>query len=707
MQTNRVRILGIAVLLALMVLIARASASQAQQPARDQGLEGAAPDSVTAAGSMGVEWITDWPGTADDRANWYYSANNLYAELKNNAGWYAAFNWGQTNAWERDWKANAYGGNGLVDTVDLAMIGTHGTSAWDPKWGLPLSAVYFSSNNDDWFLSPGEAYRRYGTNNLEWIAFDSCSVLRDDSRTYWHEAFNGLHLMMGFANTMYVVYPGDGGEWGDLMQKKGWWIFGHGAKTVTQAWFTATEDQQPSTVLARVLAEELNSYNDYIWGQGYVSPDYPNNGGYWYWDHWSGTPEPLQLQVVPTSLPVYIVVPRMVNQAYVEMIGQAFGLSGRVLSSPDGSTLYMAGGISDTQQLRVDAYSGGFLFQNLGELWTHPEMTRTLPSPGAALELSNVFLRQNAKNLPGALGFDSQIAPTVALEGPVEMIATTNGVARPAAQQPLDYAISYARSLDIGNGQRISVVGPGSRQNVYLGDGSAVIGMKGGWRDVQMVLRSTAGIEATTAVTVLIKTAEQAWADFLADPSISLAEPPLALAYDRTGKPDPTLAYYEQALAITQTELIPVWLFVADLYTETVPLAVQVQATNAISVLVASDVKIYVPAEASPMALPQATIDEPAPGTVLRYGTSLDLAGSASGGMPPYSYLWSSSKDGILGTGPMLTIPGLSPDVHGTSIQPNTITLLVTDANGQTATDSVDVTVYAAVYMPVVLKNGP
>jgi hypothetical protein len=705
MQTNRVRILGIALLLVTMVLIVKVGATQAQQNPLDQPGGSAAPESVTAVGSMGVEWITDWPGTADDRANWYYSANNLYSQLQN-ANFYGAFNWGQTNAWERDWKAYSYGGNGLVDTVDLAMIGTHGTSAWDPKWGLPLSAVYFSSNNDDWFLSPGEAYRRYGSNNLEWVAFDSCSVLRDDSRTYWHETFNGLHLMLGFANTMYVVYPGDGGEWGDQMQKKGWWIFGHGAKTVTQAWFTATEDQQPSTVLARVLAEELNNYNDYLWGQGYVSPDYPNNSGYWYWDHWSGTPEPLQLTVVPTSLPVYEVLPRMVDPNYAMNIGRAFGLTGEVVPAPDGSAFYMAGGISDTLQLRVDAHSGGFLFQNLGELWNHPEMTRTLPSMEIVPRLALDFLAKH-DNLPGAFGFDPQILPTVVLEGPVEMAPTAGGGVVQAAQMPLDYQISYARTLDIGGGQRISVVGPGSRQNVYLGDGSVVIAMKGGWRDVQMMQRATAGVEATTQVTVPIKTAEEAWAEFLANPSISLAKPPLALTYDTTGKPDPTLAYYEQTLSISQTELIPVWLFEADLYTETLAPPMQVQATDAVTALVASDVKIYVPAEADPASVPQATITEPGPGLLVRPGTSLDLAGTATGGKPPYSYLWSSSKNGILGTGPTLKTPGLLSDVHGNEIQPNQITLLVTDADGQTATDSVDVAVYTSLYLPLVVRNVP
>jgi hypothetical protein len=698
MHTKRVRTIVTAVLLVLVVLTSQAGVGHARTGALEQPVGPVAPESVSASGSFGVEWITDWPGTADDRANWYYSANYLYNELKGKAGWYGAFNWGEKNAWERDFKAAAYGGNGLVDTVDLALIGSHGTTALDPRYGKVLTAVSFTSAKDGYELSPGEAYRAYGTNNLEWLAFDSCSVLRDDSMVYWHEAFNGLHLMLGFANTMYVVYPGDGGVWGDQMQKKGWWIFGHGAKTVTQAWFTAVEDQQPSGVKARVLAEELNNYNDYIWGQGYVSPDYTNNGGFWYWDHVSGTPEPLPLAEVPTSLPVYLVQPRIVNEDYVANIGGAFGLTGRPLAAPDGSAFYMTGGISDTLQLRVDAHSGGFLFQNLEELWTDPERPRALPSAREVPGLAQDFLAQH-DNLPGAFGFDPQIPPTVVLEGPVSNpgAPAATGISAPAAQQQLNFAVSYARTLDIGMDQRISVVGPGSRQNLYIGDNSQIISMKGGWRDVQL---ARAG-----AASVPIKTAEQAWNDFLADPSIALAQTPFAKEYDTVGKPEPTLAYYEQALSTSQTQLIPVWVFVADLYTSDLARGGQSRAADATSGLVASDVKIYVPASAEPLALPQATITHPGPGTGVRPGESLDLAGTASGGTPPYNFLWSSSADGVLGTGPNLTIPGLSLDQHDGQLQPNTITLLVTDADGQSATDHVDVTVFLQLYLPLISRN--
>ena len=126
MYANRVRTLITIFVLVGTVLGARPGVSYARVPPPEETGILKVQDDGTA--EVAVEWITDWPGTADDRANWYYSANNLYNQLLS-AGWIGRFNWGNTNAWERDFKASSYGGNGDIDTVDLALIGTHGTSA--------------------------------------------------------------------------------------------------------------------------------------------------------------------------------------------------------------------------------------------------------------------------------------------------------------------------------------------------------------------------------------------------------------------------------------------------------------------------------------------------------------------------------------------------------------------------------------------------
>jgi hypothetical protein len=122
-----------------------------------------------------------------------------------------------------------------------------------------------------------------------------------------------------------------------------------------------------------------------------------------------------------------------------------------------------------------------------------------------------------------------------------------------------------------------------------------------------------------------------------------------------------------------------------------------------VTALVASDVNIYVPAAADMLALPQVNITSPAPGTVINPGQSVSLDGTVEGGQAPYTYLWTSSVDGDLGTTLTLDSPALHPDLKS-ALQANKLTLLVIDANGMNATANVDVLVRAAVYLPLVLR---
>jgi hypothetical protein len=57
-----------------------------------------------------------------------------------------------------------------------------------------------------------------------------------------------------------------------------------------------------------------------------------------------------------------------------------------------------------------------------------------------------------------------------------------------------------------------------------------------------------------------------------------------------------------------------------------------------------------------------------------------------------------------LGTGPAIDVP-LWPTLVKGDLTNHTITLQVTDANGQQGSDSVEVMVRAGVYLPVVLRN--
>ena len=88
----------------------------------------------------------------------------------------------------------------------------------------------------------------YGDKDLEYLAFDSCSVLDDNSFIYWASTFNGLHLLLGFSNSMHVDPYGDGWLWGYFMTSPSY------ASTVTQAWFMAIDFNQPSWMCVPVLS---------------------------------------------------------------------------------------------------------------------------------------------------------------------------------------------------------------------------------------------------------------------------------------------------------------------------------------------------------------------------------------------------------------------------------------------------------------------
>jgi hypothetical protein len=78
--------------------------------------------------------------------------------------------------------------------------------------------------------------------------------------------------------------------------------------------------------------------------------------------------------------------------------------------------------------------------------------------------------------------------------------------------------------------------------------------------------------------------------------------------------------------------------------------------------------------------------------------------GSAEFGKEPYTFDWYSSHDGFLGSGQ--TLPAmLTGAVEKGSLVSHTITLQVTDANGQKGAASENVYVRTAVYLPIVLKN--
>ncbi len=655
---------------------------------------------------VGVEWINDFPGTSGDRSHWDESCDGLYNKLRNN-GWTGRFHWTDWNAWEEDFKDESRGGqeDSVADTADIAMLCTHGSGAWDSFWSQNLSSVYFGSTHDDRHLVPGDAYLAYGDQDLEWLCFDSCSVLSDGgpapyrNRGYWAATMDGLHLLLGFKNTMYVISTGDGSRWADYML--GWrmwfpfvgWVWLRPPYKITQAWFEAVDDLQPSGVCARVLAEVNNNYNDYLHGKGYVSPDPTHDNQHWYWDHCSGTPPPLQLEKEVLAnietMPVYEVVDREVNEEYVLNIASAFEMTGTLGTDDEYYYMLDTTGV-ETHTLQIDIASGGYKYRKASELWVSPVDPPALPLADEAMLIGDEFFTGEGANLPGAAYRTGD--PEVTTEEQVEVEAVTTGAGVLQEQElsriPVNLSLSYVRAItaEVGvrtafglrqQAQPLSLVGPGARTKMYLGDMGDILGVQGGSRDIQ-----------ATGEEVTIMDADKAWDMFLADPTVALAQIPWVA--DEILKTAETLGYYEQPQLEGQAELIPAWIFTADFY--------------AAGELLAEEVLVYVPAAAEYLP-PEVSIEAPTAGAEFKAGELVTFSGSVvQYGKPPFTYEWHSSHDGFLGSGATIAAP-LTTLIREGEVVSHTISFQVSDANGQQGTSSKRVFVKAAVYLPIILKG--
>jgi hypothetical protein len=689
-------VLSILAMLFVLVVHWGLAQKQGSSPAQvdsPQGSQGWGDDGIK---EVGVEWINDFPGTADDRSHWDESCDGLYYGLTS-VGWTGRFRWTDWSAYETDFKLASKGGseNSYVDNVDIAMLCTHGSGAYDSFWSKNLSSVYFGSSHTDHDLSPGDAYRAYGDKDLEFLAFDSCSVLSDGgpapyyNRGYWSTVMNGLHLLLGFKNTMYVWAPGDGLLWGIYMKGFGWFM---PPATVTQAWFQAVDYVQPTVTCARVLAETPSNFNEYLHGYGYVGPDPVVDGYYYYWDHCSTGAKQLELNHVESSqqllaVPVFQVVNRQVNEDYVlNQIAPAFNLSGTL--GMDDMFFYLTDTSKGfTRTLQVDRATGGYNFRNWSSLWVTPGFTPTLPSGEMANRDAYLFFSQTpGEGLPGSEYRNSYLYNTEDLVG-VHFMDGDNAVEQEISRLPVNGMLTYdrklvAQSLTAAGLQKAEfmVVGPGGRLKLYFGDGNNnIVGVMGGSRDVE-VPPSKAMVDVIPA--------QEAWAMYLADPKIAIPEVPWAASYISYTAAE--LGYYEMPYIVPQSELIPVWIFNANFYSPD-------------KALLAENVPVYVPAALEYMP-PEVTITTPISGTLFAPGEPIHFIGTVEGGKPPYQYKWNSSEDGVLGSA-LDIMAGLTGAAKGNEIFYHAIKLEVTDANGQIGSATILVKVMLPVYLPPIFKK--
>ncbi|MFN8474915.1 MAG: DUF6345 domain-containing protein [Anaerolineae bacterium] len=655
---------------------------------------------------VGVEFVADAPPAGaggSDLPGCRTSGWDFYNRMRG-AGYTGSdsFIWGDSLAWERDFKRAALGGNEnhYIDNVDITYYCDHGYD----------SGMFFPWGHDDNGLEPSDCLGSWGDKDAEWLGIGTCLTLINHGG--WANCMNGLHLIAGYITVSQDV--DEGGPWADQML--GWYVdlplFGRvwlrQPKTITQAWFTMCDQQQPSSVTARVIAEDSRHYGDKLWNRG--GPAYGDivDDNYFWLDHSCYKPDPMVVDTAPlVAMPSYRVVQRTVDESYARNLANTLGFSDTLTLMSNGQEW----AISSTQDgvtrtLSVQVASGGYTYQNLAELWLPPEPGLPLSLPGTeqAAQLADSYLLANAQNLPGVRYATDQHTENDVMTPVSKNASLSFGSPQGTTQESsgVDVMVAYGRHLAAGVQMtkegiittEVSVVGPGGSTKVYYGQpggrstqgatapkqqSQLPIGLLGGSRDVEQ------------GRAIQVQTSDKAWRDFQADHQIAVGTIPLdADQITPTANTVPTLAYYEQPHDVSQAEMIPVWAFRADFQKGD-----RVLAANAL---------VYIPA--TPDYYPPAvTIAQPTSGVTVRAGEVVSFEATASGGYAPFTYEWVSDRDGVLGTTDSLTHI-LSPAMRDGETATHTISLKVTNANGQSRVVSTVVNVQPyPLFLPGILKG--
>ena len=570
-----------------------------------------------------------------------------------------------------------------IDSSDIHYHVGHGGPAWDDVYDRQVTAIKFEGDSEDTNnLVPGEAAMDWGDQKLEWIGFRCCQLLNDSSWYLWAKTMNQLHLILGFKTNSYVA--DEFGEiWAKQMRRRkkhSWWWppcrkKTKPGKTVTQAWFIATDKTQSSRrkrVVARVIAEVEDNFRDHLHGNGYVSPTPAVDDVKFVLDHTAGSPNYLDVNGLGWMY-IYDVVPRDLNELYIRDIGEAFGMSAEeaIIDLEDDYIMTRLDDPCDPNSsahvLEVSKASGQYYYHDLGKLWD-PNLNR-IGFPADPYTVAYNFL--DANNLrPADVG-----AHSVELEYINEV-----NIADPCAivnigSYPQHYCVVFARELNANNpGQPVSVAGPGALLKVYIDENGKIIGAMGNWREVN----------DTPTDTVPVMSSSEAWDLYLQyKEDIAIAPVYADYNYVQTNVNTATLAYYENSGVDIQKRLIPVWIFDVNYFTADDDLV--------------TEAYVYIPVDES-FCPPVTNITSPEDPCEITEGQTIQFRCSADSNFArPCTYEWESDADGVLSNAQNFDTNSLSVSCVNYSchceVVPHTITLTVTDANSLESVDTVRVTV--------------
>ncbi len=470
---------------------------------------------------------------------------------------------------------------------------------------------------------------------------------------------------------------------------------------ISLSWFIARARWQGAGTCVIALADDWRAYFDHLWGYGYVSPDASLANGrlrgivwaIWdppfsekesksreyppplttkqqqsIWEIISGpssktiparssvgmpvkTTEELYTSDLVDSMTVYYLVPLPVDSAFVQNLADGFCMNYGILCVPemgqDDEGNWWA--TEDEFALWGDPENGVIQFVNTDEYVAKKSTPPGVPDPGSAILYAQTLLMDLGLDPTGSYSTGYTYNIQTAYDLDLEEIV-------PDSSFDLSINAEFIRIVE-----GFPVFGPGGYITATWGEGYGLQHLtRGGWHDLVDPIGQSI-IDVTEAIDVLTTTGE--------DGTIG-GIPPICdtLLIDFV-----ELAYYNTNGEYETDILEPIYHFSCYAASEydTVPC------------------DVYVPALHLP---PGGSIDAPPDGSAFAEGDTVTFIGSATGGLPPYTFQWYSSEDGYLGSGDTLSIDNLSIAWKDSVLIAHTITLIVTDFNA--LTDNVTISVF-------------
>jgi Family of unknown function (DUF6345) len=230
---------------------------------------------------VGVEWINSFPAPCTQNTLSYCDDTSVgFLNGMTSRGHRAVFNWGDGNAWERDFRESGLGGDdrNWVDNVDFAHFSSHG--------GTDANNIFrgnFGSKQSECTWRSDQA--RYGNDwNLEYLIIDACNSLELTRNVIatWQGTFQRLHQILAFT---------------DLVSDS-WWTGGRGYnfgrragnnEVLSTAWLDESyswwlDDNPVAMAAGRNQADAINRLNNERIFSGF--DDIPNNQITWFQWRW-------------------------------------------------------------------------------------------------------------------------------------------------------------------------------------------------------------------------------------------------------------------------------------------------------------------------------------------------------------------------------------------------------------------------------------